>query len=310
MATTKPDIAALVDQMPETDTEIAAKQKPDPDKPEPPDRKRRPDNYGGASKFTGPDPETANKIFAEILAGGKESILELIALLRDPSDADFKNYKAGYVLHGLALHVGGAEKERQRRLFAETLAAQLGSDKLSKAVKGFLIRELQVAGGQEAVGSLGRYLLDEELGEYAVQALLAIREGAAPQVRKALATAKGTHRSALVQALGVLRDSESVAVLKKALGDEGREVRLAAAWALANLGDASSADALLKSADAAEGWERVQQTKACLVLAEKLLAAGKKSEAVRIYRHLQDTRTDSSEQHVRDVALRALQSAR
>ncbi|MBM3838764.1 MAG: hypothetical protein FJ398_12525 [Verrucomicrobia bacterium] len=312
MATTKPDIAALVDQMPETDKEIQAKQKPEPDKPdqpEKPNRTRRPDNYGEASKFTGPDPETANRIFSEIVAGGRENILELIALVRDPGAADFKNYKAAYVLHGLALHVGGVGKERERRLFTETLAAQLGSDKHSKAVKALLIRELQVAGGKEVVQGLGRHVLDEDLGEYAIQALLAIREGAAAQFRNSLATAPAKHRAALIQALGVIRDHESAAALKKALGEEDREVRLAAAWALANLGDATSGGALLKSADAAEGYERIQMTKTCLLLAERLLAAGRKPEATRIYRHLRDTRSEPSEQYVRELAERALEAA-
>ena len=67
---TKPNVAELVSQMPEVD------------KP------------GTASKFTGPDPVAAAKIFAEIFAGGSGSILELIDLVKAPEDADFKDYKA------------------------------------------------------------------------------------------------------------------------------------------------------------------------------------------------------------------------
>ena len=70
-------------------------------------------------------------------------------------------------------------------------------------------------------------------------------------------------------------------------------MRRAAAWTLANIGDTNSADALMKLADGAEGWERIHTTKACLLLAEKLQAAGKRTEAVRIYTHLRNTRRDS-----------------
>ncbi|MEK7684434.1 MAG: hypothetical protein AAB466_03315 [Verrucomicrobiota bacterium] len=211
MATTKTDVAALVAQMPEVD------------------------NPGQASKFTGPDPQAAAKIFAEILAGGRESILELIALLREPGDPEYKDYKAGYVLHGLALQAGRPGQEERRRLFAETLASQLGNDKLSQGVKGFLIRELQVAGGQEVVEALGKQLRDMELCEYATQALLAIRDGAAAQLRGALRGATGKNRVTLIQALGVVRDAESIAVLKEAQAEPDRDVRNAAAWALANI---------------------------------------------------------------------------
>jgi len=77
---------------------------------------------------------------------------------------------------------------------------------------------------------------------------------------------------------------------------------MAAVWALANIGDSGSADTLLKTADKAEGWERIQATKGCLLLAEKLIAAGKKSEAAKIYKHLRDTQTKPAERYVSDAA--------
>ena len=87
MADSKPNVAALIAQMPDTD-----QQKLNP---------KNPDAINTASKFTGPDPQEAQKAFTAILEAGRESILELLAALRDPSDADFKDYKTGYVLHGI-----------------------------------------------------------------------------------------------------------------------------------------------------------------------------------------------------------------
>jgi HEAT repeat protein len=298
MATTKPDVASLVEQMPETDKELQAKQRPEPENADQQRRAARADRYGTASKFTGPAPEVADKIFAEILEGGRASLLELLALVREPGDADFKNYKAAYVLHGLAIYVGRSGKERDRRLLSDTLASALDSAAHSKGVKARVIRELQACGGKEVVRALGQQLQDEDLCEPATQALLSIREGAAAELRRALPTAQGRNRVTVVQALGVLQDAASAADLRKFLSDPDRDPRLAAAWSLANLSDAASADALLKAADTAEGWERTQTTKACLLLAEKLVVAGKKTEALRLYTHLADT----GERYVREAA--------
>jgi hypothetical protein len=309
MAATKPNVAVLVEQMPVTDKQLqakaeAAKQQAQPDAPDKP--KPKPDRADAASKFTGPDPGDAEKIFDEILEGGRDSLLELLELVREPSDADYKNYKPVYVLHGLVIQTGRAGQQNQRRLLARTLASQLDSGKHSKAVKAVFIRELRVLGGKESVDALGQQLLDEELCADAAQALLTIHDGVAPRFRTALEMAKGRNHVTLIQALGILRDTDSIAALKKALTDEDRNARRAAAWALANIGDASSVDALLKSGDGTEGWERTEATKACLLLAERLAASNQNPQASRIYAHLRDTRTDPKERHVREAAERAL----
>jgi hypothetical protein len=309
MPATKPNVAALVEQMPDTDKEIQAKQEGAKQAAQPngaDQPKPKPDRLGAASKFTGPDPVAASKIFNAILSGGRESILELIGLIREPSDADYKNYKPGYVLHGLVIQVGRAGQGNQCRLLSGALASQLANKNHSKAVKGFFIRELRVLGGKEVLSTLGKLLFDDELCEDAAQALLSIHDGTASQFRSALKNVKGRNRVTLIQALGLLQDTASAPSLQKALNDEDRDVRRTAAWALANLGDASAADALLQSADTAQGWERDQATKACLLLGERLTASGKDAEAVHLYAHLRDTRKDPADRHIRDCAERAL----
>lgn len=312
---TKPNVAELVERMPDTDKEIqakaeAAKQRAEPGAPDAPDApgkpKPKPDRYGDASKFTGPDPVEAEKVFTAILSGGRESILELLGLVREPGDAGYTNHKAGYVLHGLVISAGRTGGEGRRRLLAEAIASQLGNKDHSVAVKGFLIRELRLLGGGEVVDALGRQLTNDDLCEDATQALLSIREGVVSQFRGALAKARGRSRVTILQALGILRDAASVDALKAALAEADRDVRRTATWALANIGDAGSATALLDAADRAEGWERSQATGHCLLLAERLVASGKKTEAARVYRHLRDTRADRAERHVRASAEAAL----
>lgn len=251
------------------------------------------------------DKEKIEGAIANILKGGRDNIIGVIDMLVEPGKGD--DVKAHYALHCMALHVCKLDNNRPRRRFSRTLASQIGGDR-PKEVQKYLVRELQIAGGREVVEALGKLLVDEELCEPAAQALAAIGDGAAEQLRRALPRAKGKCRLTIIQNLGVVRDDNSVDALKNAVTDEDQDIRIGAAWALANIGDPGSAGVLLKAADA-EGWERIQATKACLLLAENLLAAGKNYEATRIYTHLRNTRTEPAERYVRDAAKKALTAA-
>lgn len=259
-----------------------------------------PDKRGLLSNI---DKDKVDTAIAQIHKGGRDNIIGIIDMLVEPGKGD--DVKPHYALHCLALHVCKIKDKGARRAFGEALASQLGGDR-PKGVQKYLIREIQVAGGKEAVATLGKMLLDEALCEPAAQALTAIGQGAAEQFRQALPKVKGKSRLTVIQNLGVLRDAVSVAALRKAVTDADTEIRTSAAWGLANIGDEGSADVLMKAADVGPGWERIQATKACLMLAEKLLAGGKKNQAVRIYAYLRDTRKDESEKYVRDVAEEAL----
>src|SRR5258706_15039968 len=133
--------------------------------------------------FTGPTWDDAIKIFDAVLAGGKESVVGVVAMLKDLDDGS--DYKARYVLHGLAQYLGRPGKEAARATFAEALASQLGGDR-GKSVQGYVARQLHVAGAKEAAPALGKMLADPDVSEYAAQALLAIRAGAVEEFRKAL----------------------------------------------------------------------------------------------------------------------------
>ena len=249
------------------------------------------------------DKQVVDDVTSQIHEGGRESLIALVDMLVEPGKGD--DVKARYALHCLAVHVCKLDNDRVRGAFATTLASQLGGNR-PKGVQKYIIEQLQVAAGTEVAATLGQMLLDEQLCESAAQALAAIGDGAADQLRDALPKSRGKNRLTIIQNLGVLRDAASSDLLKVALADEDREIRLAAGWALANMGDASSADLLLRAAAAGEGYERVKATKACLLLAERLAAEGDKEAAVKIYRRLRDTRAGSDEAYVREAAEEAL----
>jgi len=267
-------------------------------------KKDQPDKKVEPVKVQTIDKEKIEKVAADLHKGGKSAILVLIDMLVEPGQGD--DMKARYALHCVALHVCKPEiKSTARKEFGEILASKLGGDK--KNVHAFLCQELQWAGGREAAAALGKLLTDEVLCEPAAMALVAIKDGAIEQFRAALPKAQGKCRLTVIQDLGWLKDEASAPALKAALADQDREIRLAAGWGLANMGDATAVDALLKASDKEkEGWERIQTMKHCFVLAEKLAESGKKAESAKIYKHLSSTRTDASEKYVKESAERAL----
>jgi hypothetical protein len=251
--------------------------------------------------------EAMETVVADLARGGRETVLGLIDLLVEPGKGD--DVKPHFALHLLAVHVTGLGDEAARADFARTVASQIGSDR-PKAVQAYLIQELQVAGGREVAAVLGKALLDPDLCDDAARALAAIGDGAADELLAALPKVRGTSRLSVLKKLAVLRCGKAGEAFRQALGDADADIRIAGAWGAARIADASAADALMKAADGAGAhWERINLTDACLALADGLHAAGRKSDAVRIWTHLRDTRTERSEGHVRQAAERALQAA-
>jgi HEAT repeat protein len=261
-------------------------------------------NPDGRGMFcTGIDKTKIQETIAAIRQGGKANVLRLIDLLAGPGEPG--DVKPHYALHCLGNQILQVKDEAARREFAEALASQLGGSR-PKAVQAYLCQELQSFGHGEASAALGKLLCDDDLSAPAAMALVAIRAGAAPPLRAALPQAKGVSKLNIVQALGQIGDRESIPALRALVTDPDREVRLAAASGLARMGDAGSVDRLIEAAGVGSGWERIQATKHCLVLAEKLAAAGQKGPAARIYTSLRDTRTDPQEKYVRDAAEKGL----
>jgi HEAT repeat protein len=313
MAAAKVNVAELVSQMPETDKEIQARKDAEqqaqqaPQQPVDPNakpkEKPKPDRWGAASKFTGPDPVLANKLFEQAFEGGRGALDDLVKLVRDPLDPEFKNYKAEYFLHGLGIYASTPGREARQKQVAQALASYLGNTKLSGHVRGFLIRELRVIGGSDAAKALAKLLNDEQFCADAAAALVSL--GDAGPLRDSLGRAKGKCRLTLAQSVGVLRDEKSAKPLRSLLNDPEQDVRLTAAWSLARIGDEQSIDALLKLASG-NGWERIKGTQAVVLLAETLSTKGKRDDARRIYLHLRNTRNDPAEAYLRELADKAL----
>jgi len=193
-----------------------------------------------------------------------------------------------------------ARKDLEKRL-----AAVLGTD-ASQAAKDFVCRKLSIIGTADSVPALAPLLLDQKLSHMARYALERMScEASLQTMRDALPKAKGLVRVGIINSLGVRRDAKSVGTLVKLLGDSDKQVVACAAAALGSIGTPEAAKALQDfQKKAPEGLE-IAAADACLICAEKLLDAGKKAEALLIYRQL----STSTIKHVRVAAMRGMLSA-
>jgi HEAT repeat protein len=269
----------------------------------------QPDERGILSKV---DRAATLEALAELHAGGAESVRGLVDLLGEPHADDA--HKARYALHGLALYVCGlgdrARNDHDRPTFAAALAATL-DDKHPATVKEFVIRELQACGGQEVIPAIGKCLSESALADAAASTLVAIGgPAAAAQLRRLLAASEPRLRLIAVQSLGVLRDTESLDGLIAATRDADSQTRVTACWALANVGDPKGVNACLAAAEKAQGYERIQSGKNCLLIAERLADGGHKDAARKVLEHIKKTSTGQSESYLREAADRALVEAK
>jgi hypothetical protein len=188
----------------------------------------------------------------------------------------------------------------------QRLAGYLGASSSSVA-RSFVCRELAMIGSAISVPPLAPLLIDDELSVYARNALERIPGPEADKaLRDAVAKAKGRTKVGIINSVGVRRDARSVPLLAKTLSEEP-EVAAAAAKALGEIGTTESAKVLDAFRIKAPGSVRPAVADAFLICAERLIASGDRSEAVRLLESL----TDSSQApHVRHAASRALSAAR
>ena len=251
------------------------------------------------------DKEACEKAVAQILKGGENVLRELVDLLIEPGKGN--DVQARHALHATAIRVGGPTKTKQRKAFARNLAGTLSGDR-SKAVKGFILRQLQICAGNEEAAAIASFLTDgnEYLYEYAAQALEAIGPDTTDHFRKAYPKAKGAPRLTILQGLGFLRDEKSAKVFRSAAKEKDLEIRLAGLWGLMRIASAEDAQLLLATSAKENGWGRIKSTGYCLQLAEALVDKDKKKDAATIYKDLKTNRTSDNEVHVREACERGL----
>lgn len=263
-----------------------------------------PEALAAINKLPANDPAVADAVCAELIAGGEERLVQLIGFVGEFGEDN--GVRPRLALHALAHYCSRDGAEDERTLLARTLAAQLHADHPASA-RAFLARQLQLAGTPAEVPALEKWLADVRVGLPAIAALIAIGdETATAALRNALSASSGRHRVGIIEGLGRLRDRESVPGLLKAARSRDLDTRLAALYALANIGDPAAIDTLKAAVKTDSAYERTQAVDACLLLARRLAEQEKTKQAKALYQHLLDTCAEPHESHVRHAAQEGL----
>jgi hypothetical protein len=230
------------------------------------------------ARFPGDTAAATTALCGELIALGPAGLARACALVLPPGAGN--DTKARFALNGLAVYVTRAGAEAERQMFVRALLAAVGASP-DKNVAAFFMTQIQLAGREEAVKPLARYLTDKDLAGPASAALQAIGGRAAARVLlKALDGAPPSAKLSIVDALGALRSREAVRKLVSLAegGDEG--LRRAARAALAGIGDPAAATVLANVPVTASPRERGEAAGLYLQFARRLAASGKSAEAL------------------------------
>ena len=157
----------------------------------------------------------------------------------------------------------------------------------SRAAKEYACRKLSMIGTASSVPALAALLPQKDHSHMARFALERIDSSeAADALRKAFTTLDGNLRLGMMSSLAARRDTASVPLVAALLGGD-EKTAIAAADALGIIGGEASAKALAAAASSASGRKARAITDARLVCAEKLLADGKRADAIAIYRAIE-----------------------
>jgi len=140
---------------------------------------------------------------------------------------------------------------------------------------------------KEAVPALSALLASEHLSTYARYGLEPIADPSADDaLRAAMPKLKGILLIGVINSIGKRRDAKASPTLVKLMYGADAEVARAAAAALGSIGGVSSMKDLQTALARTKGTTRTAVADASLVCAERLLAEGKRDQAMALYASL------------------------
>ncbi|MHC4580969.1 MAG: HEAT repeat domain-containing protein [Planctomycetota bacterium] len=178
---------------------------------------------------------------------------------------------------------------------------------ISRSAQDYVCRKLRVIGTAQSVKALAALLASEETSHIARFALERIGdEEAAKAMRDALPKVSRKLKPGMIGSLGTRGDEKSIKIFSRLLGDSDIQVARAAAQSLGLIGTSAAARELSKFAKKAPANMKIPAADACMACAERLLAGGKKTEAVALYNQLKG---DDQPAHVKAAAVKGILTA-
>jgi HEAT repeat protein len=252
-----------------------------------------------AAEKAAPDKEALDKAFEALKTFDWGAGITIAAKGKPPEDQG--------VLAPIDSAVVAAHGDAAAQKALEVRLAAVLKTGASRAAKDFVCRKLKIIGTAESVPALAPLLLDKDLSHMARYAL---ESNSAPEaaaaLREALPKLSGAQKIGTIGSLGKRRDAASAAALTPLLADADKAIAVAAAAALGMIATPEAATALCDCEKKAPEGVKAAVADACLDCAERLLAAGKKAEAISLYKSLAG---QDQPKHVRLAATRGLLAA-
>lgn len=142
-------------------------------------------------------------------------------------------------------------------------------------------------GSKEAVPALAALLADPHLSTYARYGLEPIADPSVDDaLRAALPKLKGNLQIGVVNSIAKRKDAKAGPALAKMMLGSDADLARAAASALGHIGGVAAAKELRSGFAKTTGMTKLAVADACLICAERLLAEGKRPEALDLYAFL------------------------
>jgi hypothetical protein len=153
--------------------------------------------------------------------------------------------------------------------------------------KEYVCNKLALIGSAQSVGALAELLANQQVG-HAARAALEVMPciEAGDALRDQLPNVPELARAGIINSLGARPNPENVSTLAALLPGPDAQVAAAAAAALGEIGTTAADNALSKFEANAPEAIRQAIADARLACAERLLSAGRKAEALAIYKAL------------------------
>ncbi|MFW5901221.1 MAG: HEAT repeat domain-containing protein, partial [bacterium] len=190
--------------------------------------------------------EEKDVLMEDMIALEKEGIVEFSKLLTSPETGGDSLVR--YALGSVTRYAAGGKGSEHREMVSRALITSLEEEN-NMAIKSFLMEQLEIVGGNEAVPILAEYLDHPELCNRAAMALAEIGTSEAESaLGETLESSDETVLLAVVNALGDLNSHDYLEEMENLAREASGNLRKVSLRALARSGSPEAKDVLLEAA--------------------------------------------------------------
>ena len=245
-----------------------------------------------------------NDLIGQLSQAGDQAVQTLIGMMNAPGKGS--NAKVDYALSGLSHYVMAKGEESARKVVSEAYCKALESV-TERETQAFIIRQLQIVGGDEAVETLANYLNDEKLSGPASRALASIgTKNAGEALISSLKRRMGTPKTQCdaMNALAEMKAEGAETILLPFVSNQDVKIRKTALYALSQVGTEASLETLANAAKEANyTMEPTGANEAYIVLIKNLASKGQTEIAEKAAKDLQKKAQKAGSLQTREAAL-------